>query len=168
MSGYPEHQYLLLPNHPFSADLYQELKIVGSMFPTVSFAVGNGYEFTDLCVQYGIQNFPKLLFFKNGLLHAAYRGEHTAAEIAAHLSVWTSSLPKAIPVPIEWRELPASHSKKRNSFESVSDYPKLDPIFWIDPSVFDIDYYLYIMSTIYAIFRGVYIFHKSIAPADSP
>ncbi len=158
-SSFVVHNYfaltLLLPNHPFSADLYQEIKIVGSMFPTVSFAVGNGYEFSELCVQYGIQTFPKLLFFKNGLLHAVYRGEHAADEIAAQISIWTASLPKAVPVSIELRELPSTQSKLRNTLEIVSEYPKLDPIFWISPSVFDIDYYLYVVSAIYAFFRVI-------------
>lgn len=66
------HKYmafgLLLPSHPFSDDLIYNLKVVAPMFPQVKLVVGNGYQFKYLCSQYGVNSFPQLLLFTEGLL----------------------------------------------------------------------------------------------------
>ena len=54
---------LLLPGHPFSSDLYLSIVTVAPMYPRVIFVIGNANEFTELCAQYGVRSFPKLLFF---------------------------------------------------------------------------------------------------------
>ena len=55
---------LLLPGHPYSRDLYFSVVTVAPMYPRVIFVIGNAYEFTELCAQYGVRSFPKLLFFQ--------------------------------------------------------------------------------------------------------
>lgn len=55
---------LLLPGHPFSDDLYFSIVTVAPMYPRVIFVIGNAHEFTELCAQYGVRSFPKLLFFQ--------------------------------------------------------------------------------------------------------
>ena len=55
---------LLLPEHPFSNDLYSSVVTIAPMYPQIVFVVGNAYEFTELCAQYGVRSFPKLLFFQ--------------------------------------------------------------------------------------------------------
>ena len=96
------HKYfglaLLLPDHPFSSDMSRALVTVGTLYPMVSFSVGNGYEFNDLCIQYGVTSFPKLLFFKNGLLLGTYKGAHDVGSLAAQVSKWTKMLPQAVPL----------------------------------------------------------------------
>jgi hypothetical protein len=95
------HEYLafalLLPDHPFSNDLYQSLTVISPMFPNVNIVVGNGYEFSDMCVQYSIKSFPKLLFFKKGLLIGRYNNNQNAYELSAQFSKWSQSFPKALP-----------------------------------------------------------------------
>ena len=95
------HEYLifamLLPKHPFSSDLYHAIKAVAPMFPTITFVIGDGFEFTEMCQQYNIRSFPKLLFFKRGILKGRYNKEQNAESLAAQLSVWTESYPKALP-----------------------------------------------------------------------
>lgn len=96
------HDYLvfamLLPKHPFSSDLYQAIKTVAPMFPSITFVIGDGFEFTEMCQQYNIRSFPKLLFFKKGILKGRYNKEHEAATLAAQLSVWTELFPRAFPL----------------------------------------------------------------------
>jgi hypothetical protein len=57
---------LLLPDHPYSSNLFEALKIISPMYPEVSVVFGNGYEFTEMCSQYNVRSFPKLLFFTHG------------------------------------------------------------------------------------------------------
>lgn len=98
------HKYLafalLLPQQPFSTDLLKSIISVGPMFPTVTIVSGSGYDFTELCRQYNVRSFPKLFFFKDGLLSGTYNGEYSAPEIASRLASWTQTLPKALPMPI--------------------------------------------------------------------
>jgi len=100
-SGEIVHEYLvfamLLPKHPFSSDLYHAIKTVAPMFPSITFVIGDGFEFTEMCQQYNIRSFPKLLFFKKGILKGRYSKEHNAESLAAQLSVWTDSFPRALP-----------------------------------------------------------------------
>lgn len=99
------HKYLafalLLPQQPFSTDLFRSLVSVGPMFPTVTIVSGSGYDFKELCRQYNVRSFPQLFFFKDGLLSGTYSGIHSAPEIASKLARWTQSLPKALPTPIK-------------------------------------------------------------------
>ena len=151
-SSFTVHNYfgmaLLLPNHPFSAQFSMIIKSVSIIYPSINFATGNGYEFTDLCIQYGVQSFPKLLFFKNGLLIGSYRGDHDVSSVAAQVAKWTHSLPSAIPV-----DAVSKLSQNKTIFEVVTANPKMDPILWISPQVFDLDYYLYMFSAGYITMR---------------
>jgi len=112
------HDYLvfamLIPKHPFSSDLYQAIKTVAPMYPKISFVIGDGFEFTEMCQQYNIRSFPKLLFFKKGILKGRYNKEHEAATLAAQLSVWTDSFPKAFPL----------RNRKQNS-DNIEKYFKM-------------------------------------------
>jgi len=94
---------LALPGHPFSTDMYESLRIVGPMFPHLTIAVGNGYEFSSLCTQFGINSFPKLLYFEKGALAGQYGGSvedaiFTPTALARSLINWHPSLrPRAMP-----------------------------------------------------------------------
>ena len=59
---------MILPEHPFSIDLVHSLRIVGAMYPVVDVVIGSGYEFEDMCAQFGIRSFPRLLLFTKGAL----------------------------------------------------------------------------------------------------
>lgn len=63
---------IALPGHPPSADMYESLRIVSPMFPQLTTVIGNGYEFTNMCNQFSIKTFPKLLFFDSGILKGHY------------------------------------------------------------------------------------------------
>ena len=53
---------LLLPgDHAFSQDLYRALTTVAPMFPSITTVVGSGHDFKELCSQYNIRSFPKLV-----------------------------------------------------------------------------------------------------------
>lgn len=51
---------MLLPTHPFSQELYSTLVTVAPLFPNVNVVIGSGYEFKEMCAQYGVRSFPKL------------------------------------------------------------------------------------------------------------
>ena len=113
---------LLLPDHPFSSDLYYAIAAVAPMFPRVTFVlgvhlcvfnvmsisvflyllnccnIGNAHEFSELCTQYGVRSFPKLLFFHKGILRGKHTKNHEAGDLAAEISKWTKLLPRAFPV----------------------------------------------------------------------
>ena len=95
------HEYmafaLLIPHHPFSADLASALRIVMPMFPSIKLVVGNGHDFKSLCSQYGVSSFPQLLLFTKGLLRGKYHYDIKPHILAEELAVWTSSFPKALP-----------------------------------------------------------------------
>ena len=95
------HEYmafaLLIPHHPFSADLASALRIVMPMFPSIKLVVGNGHDFKSLCSQYGVSSFPQLLLFTKGLLRGKYHHDIKPHIMAEELAVWTSSFPKSLP-----------------------------------------------------------------------
>jgi len=98
---------LLLPNHPFSSDLIAAITTVTPLFPEVNVVIGSAYEFSEFCSQYNVRAFPKLLFFKQGLLKHKYKRLHNPWELARELSRWTGSLPRGLPLtdpftPFKW------------------------------------------------------------------
>jgi len=98
---------LLLPNHPFSSDLLEALITVTPLFPEVNVVIGSASEFSEFCSQYNVRAFPKLLFFKQGLLKHKYKRLHNPWELARELSRWTGSLPRGLPftdplTPFKW------------------------------------------------------------------
>jgi hypothetical protein len=96
------HKYLafalVLPKHPFSRELIDSLHTVAPLFPHITIYFGIGYEYQELCSQYGVRSFPKLLFFHNGLLLNKYSKSRDPASLAYQFSKWTHSLPVALPV----------------------------------------------------------------------
>lgn len=88
---------LLLPEHPFSSDLLSSLTAIGPMFPSVTIVTGDGYDFKEMCAQYNVQSFPKLIFFRDGLLNGTYDGAYSVPLLASTLARWTQSLPKSLP-----------------------------------------------------------------------
>lgn len=90
---------LLLPNHAFSQDLYQALVTVSPMFPFVTLVVGSGHEFRELCSQYNIRSFPKLLLFKAGILIGRYDSPHDPVILSQKIAKWTGRIPSAYPIP---------------------------------------------------------------------
>lgn len=150
---------LLLPDHPFSADLSRAVTAVGAIFPTVTFSIGNGYEFSDLCMQYGVHSFPKLLFFKNGILTETYRGQHDLNSVAAQVSKWTKQLPRAIPLT---REATTVTTARPTIFERNTLDPKMDPVIYMSSSIMGIpfisDRYVFFSSAAYCTLRFMYLF----------
>lgn len=103
------HPYLvfaiLLPQHPFSSDMLESLKVVAPMYPHIAMVIGSAYEFSDFCNQYNARSFPTLLFFKQGLLKHKYKRQLNPWELAHELTRWTNALPTAAPdtgVPYRW------------------------------------------------------------------
>lgn len=97
------HKYLvfalLLPQHPFSSDLAEALRVVAPMFPDITIVIGSAYEFRDFCSQYNVKSYPKLLFFHTGLLKHKYKQRHNPWELAQQFARWTNSLPVVAPDP---------------------------------------------------------------------
>lgn len=95
---------MLLPDHPFSHDLYTALSYVGPMFPNVNVVIGSGYEFKEMCSQYGVRSFPKLMFFTKGHLTSKYKGELEPSILAGEIARWTKSYPRAFPIAMnDWK-----------------------------------------------------------------
>jgi hypothetical protein len=96
------HEYLLfalvLPNHPFSQSLLETLTTVAPMFPNVTTVIGNGYDFRDMTAKYFVHSFPKVLFFRMGLLTGALEEKVTPEGLAGEIAKWTSSLPRSLPL----------------------------------------------------------------------
>jgi len=90
---------VLLPSHPFSFDLLESLRAIAPMYPEVSVVIGSAYDFTDFCSHYSVRSYPKLLFFRNGLLRHKFKGSFNPWGLAATLSEWTQMLPRAAPDP---------------------------------------------------------------------
>jgi len=89
---------LLLPNHPYSQELYNVIAVVATMFPSVTIVVGNVYEFRDMANKYLIRSFPKMLFFKSGIFLDIFESDsREASYIAGQITKWTKKLPQAIP-----------------------------------------------------------------------
>lgn len=153
---------LVLPNHPFSNDLSRALATVGTMFPAATFSVGNGHEFGDLCVQYGVSSFPKLLFFKNGLLMGFYDGAHDAASVASQISKWTKTLPQAVPFKSS-----SVHDYNINSFMGIKPkQPVLEPLIFLNKMgqrlQFDFGLLLFYISGAYCLFRVICLFRRNV------
>lgn len=97
------HKYLifaiLLPQHPFSSEMMESIKVVAPAYPEVSIVIGSAYEFRDFCGHYNVRSFPKLLFFHKGLLKHKYKGKFNPWALAYQLSKWTNALPVVAPDP---------------------------------------------------------------------
>jgi hypothetical protein len=97
------HKYLvfalLLPNHPFSEDMKQILRVVAPMYPSVVVVTGSAYEFRDMANKYIITSFPKLMFFQAGLFMGTFDElVRDPMTVAAQFSKWTKSLPQSFPI----------------------------------------------------------------------
>jgi hypothetical protein len=69
------------------------------MYPGVATVVGNAHEFHEMCSQYQIRSFPKLLMFKDGYLLGRYeKFAGDAPALAQQFARWTKQLPKARPL----------------------------------------------------------------------
>ena len=109
---------ILLPQHPFSSDMLESLRMVAPMFPDITIVIGSGHDFVDFCAQYNVRSFPKLLFFNQGLLKHKFKGEHNPWDLAQQLTSWTQSLPRAAPDPgtaYKWLVPPLSEHQQTKS-----------------------------------------------------
>jgi len=120
------HKYLvfalLLPRHPFSAELYHHLSVVAPMFPSITVVYGNGYHFQELCTQYGVRSFPKLLLFNNGTLTEKYSRKRSPEKLAAYFSKWSNSLPRSIPVEKDFALDPHPSLLRRALVDKLIEY----------------------------------------------
>lgn len=97
------HKYLvfalLLPNHPYSEDMQEMIRVVAPMFPSVTVVAGSAYEFRDMASKYIITSFPKLLFFQAGIYSGTFdESVRDPMTVAAQFSKWTKSLPQSYPI----------------------------------------------------------------------
>ena len=90
---------ILLPQHPFSSDLLESLRLVTPLYPHVAVVIGSAHDFAEFSTQYTVRSYPKLLFFAQGLLKHKFKGNFNPWELAAQFSLWTNTLPRALPDP---------------------------------------------------------------------
>lgn len=84
---------LVLKHDPFSEQMEAVLEAAAPAFPQVMVVKGDAQLFTAFATQYSIRSFPRLLFFRNGLLMKKFRGERSPAAVAALFMNLTKSLP---------------------------------------------------------------------------
>jgi len=166
------HEYLafaiLLPNHPFSSDLYYALATIAPLFPSVTVVVGNGYEFSEMCAQYNVRSFPKLLFFKKGILVGRYKKLFEPGKLGAQFAKWTNSLPIALPISRRSLSVPI---KTKNSELSLKNFwatlepwtpPPNEPIVGSVERLVSWDPIIFLLSGLYTILRiAWHLFSKS-------
>jgi hypothetical protein len=114
------HKYLLfalvIPKHPFSREIIHSLQVISPLYPSVTFYFGISYEFSDLCLQYGVKSFPKVLFFHNGMLVKKYSDARDPVTLGVQIARWIGKFPAAIPLPL------SAVTRKRNSLASFYNY----------------------------------------------
>lgn len=158
---------LLLANHPFSSDLYHAVAQIAPMFPRVTFVVGFALDFGDLCAQYNVRSFPKMLFFHKGMLKGKHSRAHEAGALVAELSKWTKLLPQSHPVKrrailSKVAPLSVQFNYTWNSMlawvESKTG-PSVEPIAVSSKFLVQHDALIFILSGVYVVFR---IFHVAL------
>jgi hypothetical protein len=171
---------LLLPNHPFSNDLYLAIVAIAPMFPRVTFVVGNAREFGELCGQYVVRSFPKLLFFQKGILKGKHSMKHEAGALAAEIAKWTKLLPSSVPINKKFLDHTIKKVAKNStrylnhssSSSSSSSYvssmfsdslswlpdigPSIEPISLSSELLTDYDSLIFVLSGVYAAIRLSY------------
>jgi hypothetical protein len=162
---------LLLANHPFSIDLYRAVTAVAPMFPRVTFVVGYALDFGELCAQYNVRSFPKMLFFHKGMLKGKHSRAHEAGALVAEITKWTKLLPQSYPVKRQrtlMKDLStggSSHVKFNYTWDSLMAWvehktgPSVEPIAVSSKFLVQHDSLLFVLSGIYVVFR---IFHVTL------
>lgn len=176
------HRYLafalVLPQHPFSRELVDTIRTVAPLYPHITFYFGIGYEYQDLCAQYGVRSFPKLLLFHDGLLSAKHGRDRDPGSVAYQLSKWTNELPRAIPmrqVDIRKRQVtrPYYHYNSSlwfavgptsswvvkaadNILVKASYGQSVEPLVALSPIAVKWDFEIFIFSGLYVLVRLVY------------
>eukprot|EP00602_Paraphysomonas_sp_CaronLab_P010749 CAMPEP_0185039176 /NCGR_PEP_ID=MMETSP1103-20130426/35756_1 /TAXON_ID=36769 /ORGANISM="Paraphysomonas bandaiensis, Strain Caron Lab Isolate" /LENGTH=266 /DNA_ID=CAMNT_0027577959 /DNA_START=150 /DNA_END=950 /DNA_ORIENTATION=+ len=172
---YTVHDYLafalVLPKHPFSYELIDSLQVVAPMFPSITIYFGIGYEFHNMCAQYNVRSFPKLLFFHKGILARKYGKKRDAATIAYHFSKWTKQLPRAVPATASPRStamvyhynstwLPESDHWAVRKLDQIlvnaSAGRSIEPIITLYPDILKYDFEIFVASGLYVLMRALY------------
>ena len=165
------HEYLvlalLLPKHPFSADMLQMIRYTAPLYPQVVFTVANGLEMKEFCTQYNVYSFPKLLMFKNGSLIGRYTGPHRVLDLSVQMSIWTESFPRAVPYEARkstWsanltRSLPILSSPMNLSWNFLG-LSATEPIKAHIENAGLFENHLFVISCFYFVFRIVYFLYK--------
>jgi hypothetical protein len=176
------HKYLLfalvLPKHPFSRELVQALQIISPMFPSVTFYFGLGYEFDELCAQYEVKSFPKLLFVRNGILVKRYSDSRDPVALAIQIAKWVGKFPETIPVPVSaitsksarlstfynykstWFTVPTGDSiwakflqALDSFFVTLSAGRSVEPLIAFSPQVTQWDFEIFLLTLLYTLIR---------------
>lgn len=174
------HKYLvfalLLPKHPYSFETYNVLQTVAPMFPAVTVVGGNGYDFHEMGAQYGVRSFPKILFFKNGILTSKFRKERTPELLSVYLAKWTGSLPKALPIKRkspafpefeQYIPLPIPETNFSNYSISLPKIyvpnpgPSVEPVVGCFQSLVDYDLIIFLVAGLYVLFRCLWLFYRT-------
>ena len=87
---------MVLPNHPFSDEMYKSISNIVTMYPNVKTVVGSGYEFSEMCSQYGVRSFPKLLLYTKGHLYKSL-SILKPSDLSGEFAKWTKSYPRTYP-----------------------------------------------------------------------
>lgn len=173
------HKYLvfalLLPKHPYSFDTYNVLQTIAPMFPAVTVVAGNGYEFHELGSQYGVRSFPKILFFKNGILTSKFRKERTPELLSTYIAKWTRSLPNAIPLKTKVSAtpdfqqfvpliLPHNFSNFNITLPKIfvpNPGPSVEPFVGCFQSLVDYDLIIFLVAGLYVLSRCIWLFYRT-------
>lgn len=186
-SDFHVHKYLiialLLPNHPYSDEIFRSIRRVAPMFPMISFVTGDGYEFRDIASKYFVTTMPTMILFKNGL----YVGDSEIRDdvgLAVKLATWTKSLPRSLPLSVRmdiatpsavYLQLPPKfiqsdkHWMVMTTIRMLQDvlnyiplpYPNLEPFVGSMPRYREMDLIFFIFSAFYCFGRGIYVIRSS-------
>ena len=154
---------LLLPKHPFSADMMEMIRSTAPLYPQVVFTVTNGLEMKEFCAQYNVHSFPKLLMFKKGMLLGKYAGSHRVLDFSVQMTLWTEAFPRAVPHESKkstrsanlTRSLPLLSSPASFSWNFLG-LSATEPIKAHIENAGLFENHLFIISSIYFLFRIVY------------
>lgn len=156
---------IFLPDHPFSSELLKKVSSIAPMFPYIYFIFGNAHEFKDITTSYLISNFPKVLFFKNGIYVGDYDELKDELDFAIYLSKWTKALPVTYPnlinkspelkshIYLNTTMLPALHQYHTILDDIPFPTPNLEPFIANFQNYAYLDFLIYLLSSIYSIFR---------------
>ena len=125
-----------------------------------------------MCNQYSVRSFPKLLFFKNGVLTGKFHRERTPELIAGYFAKWSEKLPRAIPsnkhlyrkkkatlltIPtlssLRLMQFPAFNASAMISQFVAHLGPSGEPIIGSYEGIVNWDVIIYMISAVYALLR---------------
>lgn len=171
---------IILPNHPFSSELYKSVLITQQLFPSITVIAGYANEFHELCNRYLLNSFPKLIYFDKGRFISAYEGDYQVHNVAAQISKWTMLIPSSFPLyhlDYEPRKVPSFIRKDllwplnatlgipvNSSFQVPFPYPNMEPFLGSVSKPSHWEHSLFLFSGIYILLRLAFLFSSIDTP----